>query len=472
MMRGIWRRQLALAVALGAAWIVAAHFVLLPLTAAWLPETGLLLIGGLLLWRWVERTARRQEREIERQAELARRSLENGQPLPVLAGELAETLVAELRPVWDERERRQAASQMRAERLHAILESLDTAVVAAAADRRVIFANSAAARLLHWGTPPAAGERLTALPRIAQLEQWASEVITAAAPAGGRLRLPDERTLQVVLTPLEGGGFVLLAHDMTETSRLETLRRDFIAGVSHELRTPLASIQGYAETLIESANERPAQDIRFLNIILANVRRLTRLASDLVMLTSLETGTYPFRFQWVDTAALASPVVAELQPLAAEHQSELIADEIEPVRLWLDPDAWHRVLLNLAENALVHNRPGVRVRIRGQRREQTYRWEVADNGVGIGWSDQPRVFERFYRIDPSRGRERGGSGLGLALVKHIVLDHGGRVELESELNQGCRFTVELPLLANNAPPPPELDPAVPDPAADRNEATS
>ncbi len=446
MMRGIWRRQLALAVALGAAWIVAAHFVLLPLTAAWLPETGLLLIGGLLLWRWVERTARRQEREIERQAELVRQSLENGQPLPVLAGELAETLVAELRPVWEERERRQAASQMRAERLHAILESLDTAVVAAAADRRVIFANSAAARLLHWGTPPAAGERLTALPRIAQLEQWASEVITAAAPAGGRLRLPDERTLQVVLTPLEGGGFVLLAHDMTETSRLETLRRDFIAGVSHELRTPLQSMQG--ETELALVNQAPLHECRrVLESNLEEIDRLNRMIRNLLVLAQADAGEVKPRLEPMDLNELVRDLVDQMRVVASAREVRLRAFTSAPVPIMADGLRLRQMMLNLLDNALKYTPAGGWVEVRVDRRHGVARVQVSDSGVGILAEDLPHIFERFYRADKSRSRGGGadGCGLGLPIVKWVAETHGGRVEVHSVPGAGSEFQVHLPL---------------------------
>ncbi len=331
--------------------------------------------------------------------------------------------------------------------LQRVLESLDTAIIAADGQRRVVYANSAASRIFHLGELPPRGKRLTALPRIPQLLSWAQQVIASGQAEAGRITLPDERTLQAYVTPFESTppGFVVLARDITDKVSLENSRRDFIAGVSHELRTPLTSIQGYTELLMQD-DEMPLETRhQFLEIILSNTGRLTKLAQDLVTLSSIETGTYPFHFQTVDARTLPGPAVDVLLPHADEQQCEILLEDFESGQVRVDPDAMHRVLLNLIDNAIVHGGKGISIHLSGAVRGKEYEMVVRDTGVGIGTMDQPRVFERFYRVDKSHSRLGGGSGLGLALVKHIVREHGGQIELNSGLGKGTAFRIRLPL---------------------------
>ncbi len=451
-----WRFQFALLAGLLAGCCLAAGW--LSRGGGWksagLP--GLAAVGLAIALRL--ELGRRQARESERQAGAAAQYVQSGRPLAAGEPEATRLLVESLRPLWEERQALARQAQEQTTRLRAILDALDTALVAVDAERRVLFANAAAARLFHWGPTPQAGERIPALPRIAQLESWAREVQAQGEPAGGRLLLPDERTLQVNLSPLPAAGFVLLARDISHEVRMEAQRRDFIAAVSHELRTPLAAIQGYAESLLDAGAPPAATSAQeHLRIILANTQRLARLARDLVMLASLETGAYPYRFETAEAAALAAGAGDTLRPLAEEQGCTLRLGPLESGQVRVDADAWQRVLTNLLENAILHGGRGAEVRLSGQRREGEYCWKVADNGVGISWRDQARIFERFYRAD--RARTRGGSGLGLALVKHLVQDHGGRITLESSLGQGACFQVYLPLAAAQPPTRETPDPA-------------
>lgn len=339
-----------------------------------------------------------------------------------------------------------------AAQLQRVLESIDTAIIAADGLRRVVYANTVASRIFHLGELPPRGKRLTTLPRIPQLLTWAQQVIASGEAQAGRITLPDERTLQAYVTPFESTppGFVVLARDITDKISLENSRRDFIAGVSHELRTPLTSIQGYTELLMQD-DEMPVETRRqFLEIILSNTGRLAKLAQDLVTLSSIETGTYPFHFQTVDARTLPGPAVDVLLPHADERQCEILVEDFESGPVRVDPDAMHRVLLNLIDNAIVHGGSGIRIHLGGAVRGQEYEITVRDTGVGIGTMDQPRVFERFYRVDKSHSRLGGGSGLGLALVKHIVREHGGQIELNSGLGKGTTFRIRLPLASVQA----------------------
>ncbi len=372
-------------------------------------------------------------------------------PPPALAP-VAEILT----PAWRQERRQAQAAAAESARLQGILDGLDTAVAALDPAGRLLFANHAANDLwpLH-GTR--AGERPAALARIPELAQW-----LAAGKSGrktGRLELADGRVLQVEVTPWAEDGVVLAARDITALARLETVRRDFIAAASHELRTPVTSIRGYAEILQEdlAALGGGAEWREPLAVIQHNARRLEKLAADLVTLSSMETGQYPFQFQRLNAAELLAPAAAVLRPLAAERGAVVTVGAAEPGWVRGDAEALHRALLNLGENALVHGTQGagagaaaaLAVELSGQVCGGDYRLQVRDNGVGISSLDQPHVFERFYRADKSHARP-GGSGLGLALVKHIAQEHGGTVEMASRLGSGSSFTIRLPLFAGEA----------------------
>jgi len=331
-----------------------------------------------------------------------------------------------------------AQRQLGAERelagvLAGVLHSVDAAVLAVDARLRRIFSN------------PVADGLLPSLQRLPQLVQWVEGVLESGEAWNARLPLPDERTLDVHLTPMTtpaGAACVIAARDITATVRLETARKDFIASISHELRTPLTSIQGYAEMLQQGERLPEKTREEYLDAVVQNTARLARLARDLVTLSSVETGTYPFRFEVLEGASLVEPVLQVLAPQARELGSELRMGAMAPGRIRADRDAMHRVLLNLAENALLHGGAGVEVEIAAGPADGGFQYQVRDNGVGIGSSDQPRVFERFYRVVR---QGQASTGLGLALVKHIVLEHGGQVELQSALGQGSTFTIRLPL---------------------------
>lgn len=325
-------------------------------------------------------------------------------------------------------------------RLGAVLESVDAAVLAVDGGQ------------VRWFSNPAADRLLPSLPRLPQLLQWMESVASSGEPWNSRLEMPDGRTLEVHITPLGGGprgsGSVVVARDITDRVHLETARRDFIAGVSHELRTPLTSIQGYAEMLRRSPEPEAEVRAEYLDVIARNTARLTRLARDLVTLSALETRTYPFHFEPVEAASLGAPALDVVAPLAREHGCRLALGMLGSGWLRADREALHRVLLNLLENALVHGGGGgVAVELSGQIEGGAYVYRVRDTGAGISSSDQPRVFERFYRVDRGRASTAGGhgSGLGLALVKHIVREHGGTVDLASALGAGTTVTVRLPL---------------------------
>jgi two-component system, OmpR family, phosphate regulon sensor histidine kinase PhoR len=232
--------------------------------------------------------------------------------------------------------------------------------------------------------------------------------------------------------------------DVTDLRRLETMRRDFVANVSHEMKTPLTSITGYTETLLGEQPD-PATSRRFLEVILANARRMQRLVDGLLDLARIESGGWRPATEMVDLAATVREVWETIANRGPDGRPSLeVAIPEEADRLRADPDAIRQVLTNLLENAIHYTPATGRIAVSSRRVDRGVTVAVEDSGSGISSEHLPRIFERFYRADPSRSRLEGGSGLGLAIVKHLVEAHGGRVAAESTLGQGTAIRCWFP----------------------------
>jgi len=269
-------------------------------------------------------------------------------------------------------------------------------------------------------------------------------------------RVPLERWYEAIATPISPsalkGGLVLLAfHDLTPLRRVEEMRADFVANASHELRTPLAALSGFIDTLRGSAREDPAARERFLGIMQAQADRMARLIDDLLSLSRIELNAHLRPDKEIDLVAIVRQVCDTLQTLARDRGVEVkTAGSSDPLVVLGDRDELIRVFENLVENALKYAASGKRVELelsRGERADGTSeaRVTVRDHGPGIAPEHLPRLTERFYRVDVTESRAQGGTGLGLALVKHILNRHGGRLTIESVLGQGATFTAHLPL---------------------------
>jgi two-component system phosphate regulon sensor histidine kinase PhoR len=270
------------------------------------------------------------------------------------------------------------------------------------------------------------------------------------------------RAFDVTAAPLPGGGAVAVLRDLTETERVEKTRRDFIANVSHELRTPLTSIQGYAETLLDSAPENTAPTREFLEIIRKNSSRMSRLTEDLLTLARVESGETRFDSEPVPPAELLHDAEESFREIARTHGIDLQIQnspahhlqssnfpgpnplpESLPAVL-ADREAIHQVFSNLIDNALKYGASGGRIVLGARAVPHAVEFFVQDFGGGIASEHLPRLFERFYRVDKARSRESGGTGLGLAIAKHIMLAHGGSIRAESDLAHGSTFLFTLP----------------------------
>lgn len=260
--------------------------------------------------------------------------------------------------------------------------------------------------------------------------------------------LLSEKTFEIQVSPVEAAGFsgaVGVFHDVTRLKELERTRTEFVANVSHELKTPLTSILGYVETLKEGAVDDVKNRMSFLSTIEEHAQNLTKLVEDLLLLSSVESGKGALRIGETDLSRAVDRAFAEAGRAAREKNVSLKKDLDPPsFAVHVDEALFARVLANLVDNAVKYNVSGGSVTLRASKEGRGARIEVIDTGMGISETDLPRVFERFYRADKSRSREGGGTGIGLSIAKHIVERHGGRIEAESVLQKGSKFTVILP----------------------------
>ncbi len=250
-----------------------------------------------------------------------------------------------------------------------------------------------------------------------------------------------EAWLSLVVIPA-GGQFLLLVRDVTREARLEQMRKDFVANASHELRSPLTVISGYLDELGDESGlaaewQDPLSDMRRQAV------RMREIVDDLLELSRLESTADEAPFVPVDVAALLDRLVREAR--AAESTSahiELTADR--SLGLQGSESELHSIAWNLIWNAMKYTPAGGTVSVSWAREPAGARLEVRDTGIGIAAEHLPRLTERFYRVDRGRARAKGGSGLGLSIVKHGLQRHGGRLEIASEEGAGSTFTAHFP----------------------------
>jgi two-component system phosphate regulon sensor histidine kinase PhoR len=219
-----------------------------------------------------------------------------------------------------------------------------------------------------------------------------------------------------------------------------------VANVSHEFRTPLTAIQGFAETLLAGAMEDPQNRGRFLGIILEHSRRLARLTEDLLMLSKMDADRLELETRRIPVGPFVESCIETSTPRAKEKDLQLsvnLADRIPDIAG--DRRRLTEVLQNLLDNAIQYTPAGGQIMVSAGPRNGEVIFTVSDTGIGIPQADQPRIFERFYRVDVARSREVGGTGLGLSIAKHLVEGHGGRIWVESEVGQGSQFHFSVPV---------------------------
>jgi signal transduction histidine kinase len=322
--------------------------------------------------------------------------------------------------------------------LRLVLDSMDEGVLLFDRGGRVRLANPAAERFL-GARPPAVGVvfPLDLRRAVSSAAEFGEAVITDVDVG------TPSRSLRAEATPVASDGSVLLVLlDVTEAKRLDAVRRDFVTNASHELKTPAASIQAAAETIATAATQDPAVVPRFAEQLEREAARLSRIVSDLLDLSRLESGSELLDLVRLDAVLRDENERFEHAAEAAGVALTVDAPASPPIR----GSARDLSLLvrNLVDNAIRYTKPRGRVDVSVSVDDGRVVLVVADTGIGIPARETARIFERFYRVDRARSRETGGTGLGLSIVKHVIENHGGSIEVRSELGRGTRFEVRLP----------------------------
>jgi two-component system, OmpR family, phosphate regulon sensor histidine kinase PhoR len=342
-------------------------------------------------------------------------------------------------------------ASLESSRREIILACMAEGVLAVDTDLHVTFCNDAFAQAFSTRTLIAEGRTtLYEVVREPMLREVLARVVRSGTPETGRFQLPsaagrwfEARALPIGDNPRRGA--IIVLHNITDIQRQEQLRKDFVADVSHELRTPLAAIRGYAETLLDGALEDQANNRKFLEIILSHTIRLNNIASDLLVLSELDSDAPslppPEQIRVLDVIDSA---VHTIESGAALRGIRLRRENCQDCSVVGYRFRLEQALVNLLDNAVKFNRPDGEVNIEcGAVSEARVEISVSDTGIGIASEDTKRIFERFYRADKARSRPAGGTGLGLPIVKEVVEGMGGTVSVESQLGVGSKFTIVL-----------------------------
>jgi two-component system, OmpR family, phosphate regulon sensor histidine kinase PhoR len=415
----------------------------------WLASLVMLLVTGaasLLISRSFSGRVDRLKQFSDRVAEGDFRPIEadrSGDAMDALAVSLNQTASRLDRTIRSLTEERNLSS--------AILGSMVEGVAVVNASERLLFANPGFAEILDLDVPPQSGSALVEVVRQTELIEAVRLVLNGdprveAEIVTGTLRQRFFAVTVAAVSAAETSGAVIVLHDITDLRKLERVRRDFVANVSHEFKTPLTAIQGFAETLLAGAIDDAQNRVRFLEIILEHSQRLARLTDDLLRLSQMDADRLGLEIQGVGVSQFVESCVETAQRPAAERDLRIsvnLAKRLPDIAA--DRRRLAEVLQNLLDNAIQYTPPGGQIMLSASANGSEVIFTVSDTGIGIPQTDQPRIFERFYRVDVARSREVGGTGLGLAIAKHLVEVHGGRIWVESEVGQGSQFHFTVPI---------------------------
>ncbi|ANS76466.1 PAS domain-containing sensor histidine kinase [Paenibacillus yonginensis] len=345
-----------------------------------------------------------------------------------------------------------AQNEEEKEKLASILTNMSDGVIATDEAGKIILMNRRAAAMLQLehdenGRDIADVLQLPSAQQENLLQGTLPPALLETGGTQGELSL-----VRVTFTPIHRRGLgiigtIAVLQDVTEQEKLDTARREFVANVSHELRTPLTTIKSYTEALEDGALEHPELGPRFVHVIQNETERMIRLVTDLLHLSRLDSKEASLRKQQTDLREMLEDVedrfAFQMKQKGITSHIQL-EDEIDPV--WMDRDQIDQVLDNLVSNAMKYTPEGGAITIGAAETEDgMVEISVEDNGIGIPKKDLSRIFERFYRVDKARSRNMGGTGLGLSIAREIVMAHGGKIELYSELTKGTKVTFTLPI---------------------------
>jgi two-component system sensor histidine kinase SenX3 len=249
---------------------------------------------------------------------------------------------------------------------------------------------------------------------------------------------------------VEGDYVVLVLEDRTSDLRMDKTRRDFIENISHELKTPIGAIALLSEAIQEAGDDRAAV-AKFASSLNKESSRLTFLVQDIIKLSRLQSEEVLASAEIVDLHDVMAEAIDRNEQLAASRKIRLNSEKAPKLEVFGNKEMLITAVKNLIENAITYSEPGTSVGIGCSAKESIAEITVTDSGAGISPENQQRIFERFYRADPSRSRETGGTGLGLSIVKHVAKIHRGEIKLFSQVGVGSTFTLRVPLATASDP---------------------
>lgn len=326
------------------------------------------------------------------------------------------------------------------EELTIITNNMNEGLVLLNGQQNVLFINESAAKIFGFSAKEVIGRNILTVDRAQEVQDLLQKVSQAGKGEG--LYEKDGHFYQLSGSSVNGSGSVILIYDVTEKMTAEKLRREFSANVSHELKTPLQSILGYAE-IMKNGLVKDEDKQRFLERIHAEAGNMIELIQNIMELSRLDENKTLDEFEDVDLLKLAQSVTLRLKHKAQTKGVTLNVSGSSACVCGVQ-SILSEVLYNLVDNSIKYNKDNGKVDVKVQDGSEEVTVSVSDTGIGISAADRERVFERFYRADKSHSKEIGGTGLGLSIVKHGVLFHKGRVELESEPGVGTTITFVLP----------------------------
>jgi two-component system phosphate regulon sensor histidine kinase PhoR len=328
-------------------------------------------------------------------------------------------------------------------RFQSAATAMPDGVVILSEQDEIEWANPSAASLLGIRFPHDSGVRLGNLLRDPALAEYLgrhelAEPLELPSPANAEL------TVALQIVPFGSRRRLLLARDITRLVRLEQMRRIFVANVSHELRTPLTVLTGFLETLRDMKHVRPEELSKHLDTMHDQATRMQRLVDDLLMLSKLETAPPRRHDEVVDVPALLAGLKEQAELLSGAARHRIVLEAQSGLRLLGSREELHSAFSNLVNNAVRYTPAGGEIALHWWADTDGAKFSVRDTGEGIAPEHIPHLTERFYRVDTARSRASGGTGLGLSIVKHVLLRHGARLEIESELGKGSAFRCVFP----------------------------
>ena len=354
--------------------------------------------------------------------------------------------------IWDDafaflhrRERRHTQERQRLSRLVVRYgqagRALPDGVVILDAENRIEWCNEKAERRFGIDSKADVGQPITNLVRQPEFVDY---VATGdySRPFQLRTSRGAALTLSIQIIPYDDAQKLLLARDITQAERLETMRRDFVANVSHELRTPLTVLAGFLETIRELHLD-PDRARNYLGMMEEQAGRMQRIIDDLLTLSALESAPEPPRDERIPMQRLLDRLRADAEALSAGRHRIILDAQGDYDLLGVESEI-AGAFSNLVTNAIRYTPAGGEVRLHWRASAEGASFAVEDTGIGIEPEHIPRITERFYRVDRGRSRETGGTGLGLAIAKHALLRHQASLDIESGPGRGSRFTARFP----------------------------